>query len=128
MQAMLGGISSLAVYWAVVRLGCDRSLALHAEYQAFLKASTKDKDSDPNLRICVNVKAPDVPQKKGGPTVGSTQQHQQLVALCSILKGICSDATHLQGFCILTERGKLFLLCLLQHSRSCSSRHRLFAV
>ncbi len=55
MQAMLGGISGLTVHWTIVPLGRSNSLTSHAEYQPFLKASTKDKDLNPNLMICVDV-------------------------------------------------------------------------
>ncbi len=55
MQAMLGSISGLTLNWTMVPLGPGGSLALHAEYQAFLEASTEDKDSNPDLMIRVDV-------------------------------------------------------------------------
>jgi hypothetical protein len=58
MQALLDGISGLTVKWTLVPLGQGRSLASHATYQALLKATTKDKDSNPNLMVRVDVKAP----------------------------------------------------------------------
>ncbi len=55
MQAMLSSISCLTLKWTMVPLGPGGSLASHAKYQAFLEASTKDKDSNPDLMIRVDV-------------------------------------------------------------------------
>jgi hypothetical protein len=96
---MLGDTSGLTVNWTAVTLGPGSSLALHTEYQAFLEASTKDMDSNPNLMVRVDVKAPDAPPKRRGPAVGSRRPPlAPLDSLDSILNAIGSGATALPGF------------------------------
>jgi hypothetical protein len=94
-QAILDGISCLTVKWTLVPLGQGRSLASHATYQAFLKATTKDKDSNPKLIVRVDVKAPDCPPKRQGPAAGHRPPRPPLAPLDSLLnaRAIGSDAT-----------------------------------
>ncbi len=67
MQAMLGSVSGLTLKWTMVPLGPVGSLASHAEYQAFLEASTKDKDSNPSLMIRIDIQgSSEAPPKKRG--------------------------------------------------------------
>ena len=94
MQAMLGGISGLTVNWKMVPLGRGSSLTSHAEYQAFLKASSKDKDSNPNLMIRVDVRgSTEAPPKKRGFAPGSRAPRPPLAALDSLLNAISSEAS-----------------------------------
>ncbi len=97
MKALLDGISGLTVKWTLVPLGQGRSLASHADYQAFLKASTKEKDSNLNLMVRVDVKAPDDPPKRRGPAAGHRPPRPPLAALDSLLNSI-GTTTALPGF------------------------------
>ena len=103
MQAMLSGIYGLTVNWTAVTLGPGRSLASHADYQAFLKASTQDQDSNPNLMARVDVKAPDAPPRRRGPAVGSVRSRPPLAPLDSLLNAIGSEATALPEFRTLAD-------------------------
>ena len=104
MQAMLSGIYGLTVNWTAVTLGPGRSLASHADYQAFLKASTQDQDSNPNLMARVDVKAPDAPPRRRGPAVGSVRSRPPLAPLDSLLNAIGTTALGaLPGFHTLAD-------------------------
>jgi hypothetical protein len=99
MQAMLRGIPGLTVNWTMIPLGHSGSLASHAEYRAFDAASTKDKDSNPNFMVRVDVKAPDGLPRRRGPAVGNRRPRQSLAALDSLLNAIGTTALGaLQGF------------------------------
>ncbi len=97
MQAMLGSVSGLTVNWTVVTLGHGGSLASHAECQAFLEARTKDKDSNPDLMIRVDVLGSSEAQpKKRGFAPGQRPPRPPLAPLDSLLNAI--GITALRGF------------------------------
>jgi hypothetical protein len=57
MQNMIDGNSGITVNWTAMQLGRGCLLASNAEYRAFQKASTKEKDDanlNPTLQICVD--------------------------------------------------------------------------
>ncbi len=93
MQAMLGSVPGLTVNWTVVTLGHGGSLASQAEYQALLEASTKDKDSNPDLMIRVDVLgSSEAPPKKRGFAPGHRPPRPPLAALDSLLNAIGTTA------------------------------------
>ncbi len=81
----------------MVPFGRCSSLTLHAEYQVFLKANTKDEDSNPNLMIRVDVRgSTEAPPKKQGFTLGNRLPRPPLAPLDSLLNAISTTA--LPGF------------------------------
>jgi hypothetical protein len=105
LQGMLDGFPCIALNWTTMHFGLGCSLASNGKYQAFLAASTKERDVDlnPHQMMCVNVRgSTDTPPKKQGPVVGSLRPRPPLAALDSLLNSIGLEATALPGLHTLT--------------------------
>ncbi len=82
---MLDGIPGITMTWTAMHLGRGCSLVSNSEYQAFLAASTKEKevaDSNPNLMIRVNVRgSTGAPPKRRGFAPGNRPPRPPLAPL-----------------------------------------------
>ena len=86
LRDMLDGIPGITMTWTAMHLGRGCSLASNGEYQAFLAASTKEKDGvdlNPHQMIRVDVRGnTDAPPKRRGPAVGSVRPRPPLDDRC----------------------------------------------